>query len=47
MITSERQYLGISLTKEDQILYTADYKTLIQKIKEDLERHLLFINLKT
>lgn len=47
MITSKRQYLGISLIKEDQILYTADCKTLIQEIKEDLERHLLFINLKT
>lgn len=46
MITSKRQYLGVNLTK-DQILYTANYKTLIEEIKENLERRLMFINLKT
>ena len=45
IIASERvKYLGINLTKEVKDLYTENNKMLLKEIKEDPNRHVMFID---
>ena len=38
------KYLGINLTKEVKDLYTENNKMLLKEIKEDPNRHVMFID---
>ena len=44
--TKRIKYLGVYLPKETKDLYIENYKTLMKEIKEDKQKHTVFIHWK-
>lgn len=43
IVCNNIEYIGITLTKEMQVLYAGNYKTLLWDIKEELDGKIVFM----